>query len=112
MSTTNCRVCGKEIPWPESYCRTEPCRSLDETAAARMSMPLTVMRSNDHFDARKEVQADLAKRRSAPHRTLSVSEAARALGNQSMSPEDSARLNNERENDMLIRAAGLLPRGH
>jgi hypothetical protein len=54
-----------------------------------------------------------ADRRTAPTppRTLSVREGYAALADQPLSPEDSERLNRERETDMYIRAAGLTPHG-
>jgi hypothetical protein len=92
----------------DNYCKDEH-RELDGTrlkasaaraaaAAVPFTMPVTVARS--------------ARPAPTPVRkgTLSVAEGIRELAGQTLGPADTQRMNNQREGDMLVRAAGLTPR--
>jgi hypothetical protein len=77
----------------EAYCSPE-CRRTTEARLTRVpcSMPTTIMRNRPAPPTRRT-------------RTLSVTEGFLALGGQTLSPDESARRNDARETDMIIRSA-------
>jgi hypothetical protein len=134
---TACMRCRKPIAWPESFCSRE-CRHLGAAPTpAPISVPHTQMHARPGAPTRRAqipgralLEAD--RRKAAPGPTpkeraeaalrhgraamavpppkggtITIREARETLA--ALSAQDSERLNSERENDMHIRAAGLVP---
>src|SRR6202008_2177488 len=108
-----CAECQRNVeePHPDAYSSEHYRRIHRFGQSVPYSMPTVVMRNKPPLtDQQKRAREALLADRKAgpppPKPTLSVSEAMRTLADQPLSPEDTVRLNAQRENDLVTRGAG------